>query len=67
MMYKDGEFKEGKSRSDSDMTKLGEYWVENTVLSTEEFQTFKKKATLIPYKSDLTIGNVEGVKRVDFE
>lgn len=67
MMYKDGEFKPGKSRADDDMTKLGEFWIESQVMSAEEFEKFKEKAKPLVHKIGKAVGNVEGAKRVKFE
>lgn len=71
MMYKDGEFKEGKSRSDFDMTKKGEVWDDNVVLSKEELADIvknnKNPFPPIHMKIGMSVGNVEGAKKVKFE
>lgn len=71
MMYKDGEFKEGKSRSDFDMTKKGEVWDDNVVLSLEELNELTKNScSHLPFlkiKQGISTGNVEGAKKVKFE
>lgn len=71
MMYKDGEFKEGKSRSDFDMTKIGETWVGFAAMSKEERDELIKNNnpfTVIKMGTDEIIsGNLKGVKKVKFE
>lgn len=62
-MYKDGEFKEGISRSDFDMTKKAEVWDGLHALTKEEAEAFMKPRE---QKIGATIIDIEGIKRVKF-
>lgn len=62
MMYKDGEFKEGISRSDLDMTKKAEVWEGLQALTREEARQLKKDQNI-----GTTIIDINAVSRIEFK